>query len=464
MSKKRSILRLLPLIFAGVVVVWILSSTYSRQSPPPPTLSTPKERANALFSASNPTSALPSHLAAHLLHEDYAGETDANSTSPSFRSYLANLIKPSSSSSTSPSSPTSLSTSSFTREEGRQRLANPFQAPPPTSFSDIDIVYTWTDGSREWYRRLLVSTFGRTEGEAKGSRYKDNGELRYSFRSLFQHVPEFRHLYLVTFDERMVPDWLKIEAKKEGSRVTLVPHSAIFRGKKLHSHLPTFNSNAIEVNLWRIPGLSEYFLYVNDDYFFARKAEVGDYISDKGEVKVYAEKHIVEPGLRYFTLKDEKKQLWRSTVVHSNLLLDDVYGQQSRRFMKHSPHLWRRSAWAAMWYIFQDELMATSASKFRASTDIDPRLLAGWFWIGEKRAFPAVAVETEKSDAFAHLLMVSKDDKKVAGVLKDMFGRMPNSGPKVFCLNDNVPRTESTAKAVNGVLSMMFPTRSPVEV
>ena len=32
--------------------------------------------------------------------------------------------------------------------------------------------------------------------------------------------------------------------------------------------LPTFNTNAIEVNLWRIPNLTEVFLHINDDYIF----------------------------------------------------------------------------------------------------------------------------------------------------------------------------------------------------
>jgi len=38
-------------------------------------------------------------------------------------------------------------------------------------------------------------------------------------------------------------------------------------------NLPTFNSNAIEVNLHKIPDLSDKFVYFNDDFFILRKTE-----------------------------------------------------------------------------------------------------------------------------------------------------------------------------------------------
>ena len=47
-------------------------------------------------------------------------------------------------------------------------------------------------------------------------------------------------------------------------RLTIITHEDIFENT---AHLPTFSSPAIESNLWRIPGLSEKFLYFNDDVF-----------------------------------------------------------------------------------------------------------------------------------------------------------------------------------------------------
>ena len=44
-------------------------------------------------------------------------------------------------------------------------------------------------------------------------------------------------------------------------------HKEIFANP---DHLPTFSSPAIEINMHRIPGLSNQFIYSNDDYFLMR--------------------------------------------------------------------------------------------------------------------------------------------------------------------------------------------------
>src|SRR6185312_8847543 len=47
--------------------------------------------------------------------------------------------------------------------------------------------------------------------------------------------------------------------------IELVSHDTIFHG--LDVARPTFNSRVIEAAMWRIPGLSEHFIYANDDMF-----------------------------------------------------------------------------------------------------------------------------------------------------------------------------------------------------
>ena len=59
----------------------------------------------------------------------------------------------------------------------------------------------------------------------------------------------------------------------------MVTHEEVFKYK---SHLPTLNSAAIETNLHRIPGLSEHFIYMNDDFFLGKPIFPEDFISTKG--------------------------------------------------------------------------------------------------------------------------------------------------------------------------------------
>lgn len=50
------------------------------------------------------------------------------------------------------------------------------------------------------------------------------------------------------------------------------------------SHLPTFSSPAIETHIHRIPGLSQKFIYLNDDVMFGRDVWPDDfYTHSKGQ-------------------------------------------------------------------------------------------------------------------------------------------------------------------------------------
>ena len=94
------------------------------------------------------------------------------------------------------------------------------------------------------------------EKDVSKSRYVDNEELRYSLRSIEKFAPWVRRVFLVTNGQ--IPSWLDLEAP----RLQVVTHAEIFTDP---SHLPTFSSPAIESHLHNIPGLSDNFLYFNDD-------------------------------------------------------------------------------------------------------------------------------------------------------------------------------------------------------
>ena len=67
-----------------------------------------------------------------------------------------------------------------------------------------------------------VSTGGK-------GRYRDNEELRYSLRSVWQFAPWVRNIYIVTNGQ--VPKWLNLDNDK----IWIVTHEDIFKNK---SHLP----------------------------------------------------------------------------------------------------------------------------------------------------------------------------------------------------------------------------------
>lgn len=168
------------------------------------------------------------------------------------------------------------------------------------AYGPIDVVYTWVNGTdprwkaekEYWHKHWIASLTGQPLPEkpedthrVKGSdtanadnRFRDNEELRYSLRSLEKYAPWVRHIYVVT--DGQVPSWLNLASPK----LRIVKHSEIFANQ---SHLPVFSSPAIEWSLDNIPGLSDAFLYFNDDVFLGSHVRPEDFVSQTGVQKVY---------------------------------------------------------------------------------------------------------------------------------------------------------------------------------
>jgi len=130
-------------------------------------------------------------------------------------------------------------------------LSSPFLTPGPGSIKNGSLLNNATrQGGGE-------TGNGTADGDvASASRYRDNGELRYSIRSLHKYAPWLRKIFIVTNGQ--VPAWLDTTHP----RLHVVTHAEIFPDPSV---LPTFSSPAIETHLHRIPGLSRRFIYFNDD-------------------------------------------------------------------------------------------------------------------------------------------------------------------------------------------------------
>ena len=150
----------------------------------------------------------------------------------------------------------------------------------------IDVVYTWVNGSDSHFQDTMAQfrvrqdiSGNKMQGSVKNesNRFRDNDELRYSLRSLIRYAPWVRRVYIVTNGQ--VPQWLDTEHP----RLQIVTHQEIFLNE---AHLPTFSSPAIEAHLHRIKGLSEHFLYFNDDVFLGKQISPDDFFTPSRGYKV----------------------------------------------------------------------------------------------------------------------------------------------------------------------------------
>uniref|UniRef100_A0A8C6T3L1 N-acetylglucosamine-1-phosphotransferase subunits alpha/beta n=1 Tax=Neogobius melanostomus TaxID=47308 RepID=A0A8C6T3L1_9GOBI len=125
---------------------------------------------------------------------------------------------------------------------------------------------------------LTAISQSKQDEDVSASRFEDNEELRYSLRSVEKHAPWVRHVFIVTNGQ--IPSWLNLD----NPRVTVVTHQDIFLN---NSHLPTFSSPAIEAHIHRIPGLSQKFIYLNDDVMFGKDVWPDDFYTHSKGQKVY---------------------------------------------------------------------------------------------------------------------------------------------------------------------------------
>jgi Stealth protein CR2, conserved region 2/Stealth protein CR1, conserved region 1 len=149
---------------------------------------------------------------------------------------------------------------------------------------DVDAVITWVDGSDPAHKqkRDHYLTQAQTPLHDNGTnphRWVCSDELNFCVRSIANHAPWVRRIWIVTDEQIPVLASLPDEF---AAKISVVDHREIFAGYE--DALPTFNSLSIETMLWRIPGLSEHFLYFNDDVFLTAPVTPADFFAENGPV------------------------------------------------------------------------------------------------------------------------------------------------------------------------------------
>lgn len=308
----------------------------------------------------------------------------------------------------------------------------------------IDIVFSWVDGTdvefqRQRAKRMQSYVVG--DGDDSEARYRQIDELKYALRSVYSYAPWIRNIFIATDSPR--PAWLA-----DHPRVTIVPSEAMFADTSV---LPTHNSHAVESQLHHIEGLSEHFLYSNDDMFIGRPVQPELFFSPGGVSK------FVEATTRIGLGENEPERSGFENAARVNrALLHARFGATITRHLEHCAAPLRRSVMAEMEREFPEEFRRTAASRFRSSTDISvTNSLYHYYALLTGRAVEQTSarvlyVETTLKQSTEQLRRLRKDRRF------DM-----------FCLNDgSKPEigVEERREAVIDFLEAYFPVPAPWEV
>lgn len=128
----------------------------------------------------------------------------------------------------------------------------------------IDYVFPYVNyNDEEWqkiYKQKISSLNIDIAGDATANgiiRYKDYGILDAKMKSIYKNMSWINNIYMLVSCETQLPN----DFCTKYPNVKIVYHKDFIPNE----FLPTFNSNTIEMFLGNIPGLSEKFIYSNDD-------------------------------------------------------------------------------------------------------------------------------------------------------------------------------------------------------
>ena len=116
----------------------------------------------------------------------------------------------------------------------------------------IDFVIPWVDGNDPQWRaeKAKYDPSGMPQSDAP-ERYRDWDNLQYWFRGVEKFAPWVNRIHFITWGH--LPPWLDTSNPK----LNIVKHTDYIPEK----YLPTFSSHAIELNMHRIEGLAEHFVF-----------------------------------------------------------------------------------------------------------------------------------------------------------------------------------------------------------
>jgi hypothetical protein len=337
----------------------------------------------------------------------------------------------------------------------------------------IDFVVTWVnEEDSEWLalRNKYMSAEKShpwnswTMGE---KRFRDWGLLPYWFRGVAKFAPWVRNVYLVTAGA--VPSWLDVNCPN----LRIIHHEDFIPTK----YLPTFNSHTIEWNLHRIDGLSEQFVYFNDDMYLTSPTKRDDFFRnglprDSAVLGVSFLSRVQPSYVAYSAmLLNEHFDMHKVIKKHPSNWINPKYGLKNivktitllpqNRFpgmsTDHLPFSLLKETYCDLWNLEPQLLDKTCNDRFRQFFGLTPWLLRDWQCVEGK----FVPRRSSYGKAFYGKSFSESDE-----YLKTVVRAITSGRYKVVCVNDDIDnedRFEVWGETLRSSFQIILPEKSAFE-
>ena len=324
--------------------------------------------------------------------------------------------------------------------------------------SQIDFVVPWLDSSDPVWQEQFSYYSQKEKGRMEAARFRNMDIFQFWFRAVEKYAPWVRKVFLITNGK--FPDWIN----KEHPKLVLVKHTDYIP----EDILPVFNASAIELQIHRIEGLSEHFVYFNDDFFlnapvmpdyYFKKGLPCDYnretynlvpiydSEDKFEIAmcVYSDLGIVNANFnRWKTVCQSPRRWFGFHLGLRGIILNCMLGRQ-KKFIgfpyRHYEQPYLKSVLEEVWRK-EPGFLNASCTRFRGEVSANQYLFRYWQF-ASNRFFP---VRNLKGRFFS----LRQDElKNIEAALQD-----PNITS--VCLNDTPKCPDNEFRVINTSLKELF--------
>lgn len=326
----------------------------------------------------------------------------------------------------------------------------------------IDFVITWVDSNDPAWQKEFKTYLPQSQytDDVRYIRYRCWENLRYWFRGVEKFAPWVNRVHLVTCGQ--IPEWLNMNAPK----LNFIKHSDYIP----EEYLPTFNSDTIILNLHRIKGLSEHFVFFDDDMFLIDKVGQEQFFRnglpcDKAAFNALSPSsnftHNVVNDINIINVSFKKYEMlrkyfwkWFSPQAGTKLLRTLFllpWPHFTGFYDPHLPQVFLKSTFEEVWEKHEDVLLRTTAARFRGIADVTSWLFR--YWQLAKGDF--VPLNVNRDGAYFSM----SDDS-----LNKIVQTIEYQKKRIICLNDGEVSSFETAKErINAAFQKILPEKSSFE-
>src|SRR5690606_29466713 len=298
------------------------------------------------------------------------------------------------------------------------------------------------------------------KNETTEARFRDHGLLKYWFRGVEKFAPWVRNIHFVTCGQQ--PEWLDTSHPK----LRMVNHEDYIP----RQFLPCFNSNVLEIYMHKIPGLSEHFVYFNDDFFITNHVSEERFFTNGLPNDIAAFRlnwgfslwnKNLRNNIRLINKRFDKREVL--TRDHDKWF-HESYGKRARitRLLKpygkfvtlrtpHNAQPYIKATFDEVWNYAGEELTEMSSHRLRNAAGYTPELFRTW-QICRSNFVPYNTYSDTKM-----FPLVFRAPKATKAIREQTY--------KLVCVNDSehIVNYDKTMQAVSDAFNHILPEKSSFE-